>query len=62
MGTTGMLNMPTVDMQRDKTFVIGGSFLEKHSTTACWFYNTYNYCLNIAFFSLVRGCLHLHFT
>lgn len=35
MGTIGMLNMPTVDIQRDKTFVIGGSFLEKHSTTAC---------------------------
>lgn len=49
-GTTGMLNMPTADMQRDKTFMFGGSFLEKHSTPARWFYNTYNYYLNITFF------------
>lgn len=29
-GTTGLLNMPTADMQRDKTFMFGGGFLEKH--------------------------------
>lgn len=28
-GTTGLLNMPTADMQRDKTFMFGGGFLEK---------------------------------
>ena len=27
-GTTGLLNMPTADMQRDKTFMFGGGFLE----------------------------------
>ena len=30
-GTTGLLNMPTADMQRDKTFMFGGGFLEKHA-------------------------------
>ena len=30
-GTTGLLNMPTADMQRDKTLLFGGSFLEKHT-------------------------------
>ena len=39
-GTTGLLNMPTADMQRDKTFMFGGGFLEKHATPARWTYNT----------------------
>ncbi len=49
-GTTGLLNMPTADMQQDKTFMFGGGFLEKHATPARWFYNTYNYYINITFF------------
>jgi hypothetical protein len=49
-GTTGLLNMPTADMQRDKTFMFGGNFLEKHTSTARWFYNTYNYYVNVTFF------------
>ena len=24
-GTTGLMNLPTADMQRDKTFMVGGS-------------------------------------
>lgn len=28
-GTTGLLNMPTTGMQRDKTFMFGGAYLEK---------------------------------
>lgn len=32
--TTGLLNMPTAEMQRDKTFMFGGGFLEKHATPA----------------------------
>lgn len=50
-GTTGLLNMPTADMQRDKTFTAGCSFLEKHATPSRWTYNTFNYYLNITFFS-----------
>ncbi len=49
-GTTGMLNMPTADMQRDKTFMVGGGFLEKHATPARWTYNTFNYYLDITIF------------
>lgn len=49
-GTTGLLNMPTADMQRDKTFMVGGGFLEKHATPARWTYDTFNYYLNITFF------------
>ncbi len=49
-GTTGLLNMPTADMQHEKTAMLGGSFLEKHATPTRWFYNTYNYYINITFF------------
>lgn len=49
-GTTGLLNMPTADMQRDKTFMFGGGFLERHTSTARWFYNTWNYYINITIF------------
>lgn len=49
-GTTGLLNMPTADMQRDKTFMFGGGFLEKHATPARWTYNTFNYYLDITIF------------
>lgn len=47
IGTTGLLNMPTAEMQRDKTFMFGGGFLEKHATPARWTYNTLNYYINI---------------
>lgn len=49
-GTTGLLNMPTADMQKDKTFLFGGGFLEKHASPGRWFYDTYNYYINITFF------------
>ncbi|MBQ2857738.1 MAG: YjbH domain-containing protein [Bacteroidaceae bacterium] len=49
-GTTGLLNMPTADMQKDKTFLFGGGFIEKHASTGRWFYDTFNYYVNITFF------------
>ncbi|MBO5795886.1 MAG: YjbH domain-containing protein [Bacteroides sp.] len=49
-GTTGLLHMPTADMQRDKTFMFGGSFLNEHATPARFNFNTYNYYINITFF------------
>lgn len=49
-GTTGLLNMPTADMQKDKTVLLGGSFLEKHASPGRWNYDTYNYYINITFF------------
>ena len=47
--STGLLHMLTADMQRDKTFMFGGSFLEKHATPPHWSYNTYNYYLRVLF-------------
>lgn len=42
--------MPTAEMQRDKTFMFGGGFLERHATPARWTYNTLNYYINITLF------------
>lgn len=49
-GTTGLLHMPTADMQQDKTFMFGGSRLNSHATPSNWYYDTYNYYINITFF------------
>lgn len=48
-GTTGLLHMPTADMQRDKTFMAGGGYLNKYATPDHWYYNTWNYYINITF-------------
>lgn len=49
-GTTGLLHMPTADMQKDKTFMAGGGYLNSHATPARWSYDTWNYYINITFF------------
>lgn len=49
-GTTGLLHMPTADMQRDKTFMAGGGYLNSHALPARWSYDTWNYYINITFF------------
>ena len=49
-GTTGLLNMPTADMQKDKTFMFGGGRLSKYATPYRWNYDTWNYYINITMF------------
>ena len=49
-GTTGLLHMPTADMQKDKTFMAGSGYLDKHATPDRWYYDTWNYYINITFF------------
>lgn len=49
-GTTGLMNMPTADMQRDKTFMAGGNWLSKHATVPRWWYDTWNYSIDITIF------------
>ena len=49
-GTTGLLNMPTADMQKDKTVMLGGGYLSKHATPYRWNYDTWNYYLNVTIF------------
>ena len=49
-GTTGLLHAPSAEMQRDKTVMIGGNFLNKEITPPTWYYHTYNYFLNVTIF------------
>ena len=53
-GTTGLLHAPTADMQRDKTFMLGGGHINKWSTTKNFQKlgknYTLNYYLNITIF------------
>ena len=49
LGTSGLLNSPSADMQPDKTVMIGGNFLNDHITPGGFPYDTYNYFLNITF-------------
>ena len=49
-GTTGLLEMPTADMQKDKTFMVGGGYLHHTVTPPHWTYNTWNYYLNVTIF------------
>ena len=49
-GTTGLLHMPTGEMQRDKTFMAGGNWLNHHATVPRWWYDTWNYYINITIF------------
>ena len=38
-GTTGLLHMPTGEMQRDKTFMFGCAFLDTEATPGHWSYD-----------------------
>ena len=49
-GTTGLLSMPTADMQKDRTVMLGGGYLSKYATPYRWNYDTWNYYANITFF------------
>jgi len=48
-GTTGLLNTPTAEMQRDGTFMAGTTWLPKAMMPQEWNYHTWNYYLNITF-------------
>ena len=49
-GTTGLLHMPTGEMQKDKTFMFGGGHFNSHAMPERWYYNTWNYYINITIF------------
>ena len=53
-GTTGLLHVPSAEMQRDKTFMVGGNFLNKELTPPTWYYHTYNYFLNVTVFPFLE--------
>lgn len=54
MGVTGLLNIPSADMQPDGLFMAGGNFLPNEMMPDVWNYNTGNYFMNITFFSFME--------
>jgi hypothetical protein len=53
-GVTGLLHAPTAEMQKDKTVMLGANFLNKELTPPTWYYNTYNYYLNVTIFPFME--------
>lgn len=54
-GTTGLLHAPTADMQKDKTFMVGGNMLDVNTLSRYWVRSeyhsyTFNYYINITMF------------
>lgn len=54
VGTTGLLNIPTADMQTDGLFMAGGNYLPQQMMPEAWDYNTGNYFVNITFLPFVE--------
>ena len=53
--STGLLQMPTAEMQEDGTFFITNNFLNKHSlATSGWNYNTFQYGVGVSFWGRVE--------
>ena len=52
MGNTGLLNIPTADMQETGTFMGGGNYLPNGMTP--FNFNTGNYFVNITFLSFLE--------
>lgn len=48
-GSTGLLQMPTAEMQADGTFMITNNFLNKHATPSKWNYHTFQYGIYVSF-------------
>ena len=63
LGVTGLLTIPTADMQADGTFMGGANFLPEAMMPSNWEYNTGNYFVNITFLPFLEvayRCTLLH--
>lgn len=53
--STGLIQMPTAEMQEDGTFMVTTNFLNKHSLpTSGWTYNTIQYGVYVSFWGRVE--------
>lgn len=59
-GTTGLLHAPSAEMQKDKTVMLGGNFMNKEITPPTWYYHTYNYFFECYHPAVDGSCLYLH--
>lgn len=49
LGVSGLLNIPSADMQEDGTFMAGGNYLPQEMLPREWGYNSGNYFVNLTF-------------
>ncbi|WP_163211507.1 YjbH domain-containing protein [Bacteroides sp. 519] len=54
MGLTGQLNIPTAELNETGTFMGGFNFLPEKTTPDKFDYNTWNYFVNMTFFSFLE--------
>ena len=52
--SSGLMQAPSADMNKDGTVMITNNYLNKHSLSTAWGYNTFGYGINITFFSRVE--------
>lgn len=52
--STGLLQMPTAEMQEDGTFMITNNFVNKHATSPRWNYHTFQYGFAVSFWGRVE--------
>ena len=52
--TTGLLLMPTAVMDREGTFMITTNYLNQHTNSTFWGYNTFGYGLDVALWNRVE--------
>lgn len=53
-GMTGLMKIPSAEMQRDGTFILGGNYLPDAITPEPFNYNTGNYYFNITFLPFIE--------
>ncbi len=58
LGVKGLLNSPTAQFSPEGTVKIGGNFLNTNMTPDTWDYNTFNFFLNITFFSFFEAAIN----
>lgn len=52
--STGLIQAPSAEMNRDGTFMITNNFLKYHSLAPRWQYNTFGYGVNISFWERIE--------
>ena len=52
--STGLLQMPTADMQDDGTFMITNNYLNQHATSTRWNYDTFQYGIHVSFWNRIE--------
>ena len=52
--STGLLQMPTADMQDDGTFMITNNYLNQNATSTRWSYDTFQYGIYVSFWKRIE--------